>query len=172
MSSKTKSGKTEQYRIECKLSAGKVKDPVTGEAHEIEGFEDKRGGTIEVARADSAHYIVDTNSRMSFVGEAPTESEVEAAERERCDWATTDLCREFLESRSKRPGEYDMAPERGFDPESDQPRNDKKIRAMQVYEALQANGYEDEAGFLRALPNLSLQDKFAKFVRDHSEVTV
>lgn len=161
-----------EYQIETKISAGKIEDPVTGETHEIDPFEDKRGGTITVDRPDSAKYIVDTASRRSFVDKAPTAEAVKEAQRETFDFAGSPVCESFASTRGDTLGSQDLSPSAGFDPESDAPRNDYKIKVLETYEALQSGGYDDEAAYLRSLPSLDKQERFVSHVREHEEVSL
>lgn len=73
----------ETYQIETKISAGNIKDPVTGDSHEITSKDGERGGVLEVSRPDSAKLLVEQNTRMQFVNGGPSESAVQDAQDER-----------------------------------------------------------------------------------------
>lgn len=158
------------YRIATKVSAGTIEDPITGEKHKIESHDDRRGGVIEVARPDSAQYIVDGNSRAEFVGTGPSEQAVEEAQLEEFDFAGSEVCESFAAKRGETMGSQTLDPAVGFDPKSGDVINDKRLKVFKVYEQLQSDGYDDEAGYLRALPSVDTQDDFAGFVLEQGLV--
>lgn len=161
------------YTIETKTSAGSIEDPQTGEAHSISPYEDKRGGTIEVDRPDSAKYIVDSSDRVSFVSKAPTAKAIEEAEKEQFGFGGSDICMAF----SKRFGNDSLGSQildasEGFDPKSDDAHNDQRMRVAKAYTQLDEAGYTDEAGYLRALTTVSQQKDFVSFARERLEVSL
>lgn len=158
------------YKIETKVSHGFIEDPITGESHTIESYEDKRGGTIEVDRPDSAKYIVDSGSRMSFVSKAPTEKAVKEAQRQEFDFAGSAVCESFASRRSETLGGQDLSKSDGFDPATDPAYNDPRLKTENTYQALIDSGYDDEAGYLRALPSVDKQEAFVTFLRESGEV--
>lgn len=170
--SATTTDDSQKYRIETRVSAGVIKDPVTGEQHEIEGHDDKRGGVITVDRPDSAKYIVDRSSTRQFIDKAPKPEAVKEAQRAEFDFVGSDVCTAFAESRNKNLGDQELGPAEGFDPETDDAYNDKRIKALKMYERLQSNGYDDEAEYLRALGSETRQHQFCKFLREHDGVNL
>lgn len=68
-------------------------------------------------------------------------------------------------------GTQDLDPERGFDPETQGMQNGRQRKALKAYESLQAQGMDDEAGYLRALVSVDLQAEFAKFLRERDVVS-
>jgi len=158
------------YRIETKVSAGSIVDPVTDETHNIDPKEDDRGGFIEVSRPDSARYLVNDNTNMGFVGSSPSESAVREAQQEEFGFGESDLALAFASSRGKTLGTEDLDAEAGFDPAEDDILNDRMIRSKNVYESLTADGRDDVAGYLRHLPSLSRQYRFIKFLEERGEL--
>jgi hypothetical protein len=159
------------YRIETRVSVGQIEDPITGEQHKIDPYEDDRGGTIEVDRPDSAKYIVDKRSRRRFVGKAPSADAVKEAQREEFDFAGNEICEAFAERFNQTLGSQTLEPTEGFDPMTGQMRNDTRLKIAQMYESLQDSGYSNEAEYLRALGSLSQQEEFVTFVREQLGVT-
>jgi len=155
------------YRIETPTGAGHITDPVVDDVHhDIDPYDDKRGGVIEVERPDSAKYIVDSSERLRFVSKAPTDKAVKEAERENFSFGGSDACVAFAKRFGNSSlGRQRLEPSEGFDPESDDATNGQKITVEKAYNRLQDAGYDDEAGYLRALGSVSLQTDFIKFAR-------
>ena len=156
------------YTIETPTGAGHITDPVDGGVHyEIDPYEDERGGTIEVDRADSAKYIVDSGDRLRFVSKAPTAKAVKEAEKERFDFAGSDICVAFAKRFGNNSlGSQTLDVSEGFDPVTDTAHNDRKMKVTNAYNRLDESGYTDEAGYLRALATLAEQNDFVSFARE------
>lgn len=165
------SNSDQTYRIETKTSAGSIEDPVTGEEHKIESHDDKRGGIITVERPDSAKYIVNGSTRREFVGAEPSEQAVEEAQREEFDFAGSEVCESFAATRGDTLGSQTLDPAVGFDPKTGGVNNDKRLKVFKLYERLQSDGYDDEAEYLRALPNVDTQADFTRFVLEQGLVS-
>lgn len=160
------------YRIETKTSAGHITDPVTDEQHEIEPYDEQKGGVIRVERPDSAKYIVDSSSRRRFLSEAPTTEAVRDAQRENFAFAGSDVCESFARSRGDTLGDQGLSPEAGFDPKSGDVVNGTQLKVYKFYNELESQGYDSEAGYLRALPSRNKQEDFVNHVRESSEVSL
>jgi hypothetical protein len=159
------------YQVETKVSAGKIEDPVTGEAHKIDPYDDDRGGVIEVERPDSAKYIVDQSESHRFVSKAPTAEAVKEAEKDHFNFAGSDVCVTFAKRYGNNSlGSQPLDPSDGFDPATDPAHNGQRLKIMQAYDRLDEAGYGDEAAYLRALVSPSLQNDFIKFARKRLEV--
>lgn len=154
------------YCIETNVSNGQIKDPVTGDPHEIDGYEGESGGTIEVERPDSARYLVDSSDMLAFVGKAPSAKAVKKAQKDAFGFSESELVFAFASSRNKTLGGQDLDAGRGFDPENDAPDNNQKMKVINFYDHLNEQGFEDEARYLRALPSLLRQDQFCNFLRN------
>ncbi|MDS0258613.1 hypothetical protein NDI56_04200 [Haloarcula sp. S1CR25-12] len=159
------------YRIETKTSAGHIEDPVTGEQHEIEPHDDKRGGVIEVDRPDSAKYIVDSSSRRQFAEKAPSAKAVQKAQSEQFDFAGSAVCEAFAAKQGDF-GSQTLDPTEGFDPATDSPNNDKRMKAVKMYETLLSEGHDDEAGYLRSLGGIGRQEEFVNYLRKSEELSL
>ena len=153
------------YCIETNISAGQVKDPVTDETHDVDATSDTTG-EIEVRNPYSARTIVDESPGFEFAESGPSEKAVTDAQEDALGFEATDLVLGFAQSRNKTVGKQTLAPSRGFDPETDGVTNGKQMKAVNVYEHLNEQGYEAEAKYLRALPSQTRQDQFCTFLRD------
>jgi hypothetical protein len=152
---------TEQtYRIETKVSAGTIEDPVTGEKHDI------TDDGIEVSRADSAAALVNSHNTLSFAGSGPTDDAIHAAQTDRFEFAESDVCMAFADDHYRSFEEMNLDPANGFDPEADPANNDPRMKATKAYNDLQEHGHESEAAYLRALPTTVTQEEFVAFVRE------
>jgi len=165
------SNSDQTYRIETKTSAGSIEDPITGEQYEIDGYEDGRGGVIEVARPDSAKHIVDSTSRRRFLSQAPTSDAVAKARQERFEFAHSDVALQFNQKEYGTFEEVDLHPAEGFDPKHDAPNNDARMKATKAYRTLLENGHDAEAAYLRVLPNVDTQADFARFVLEQGLIS-
>lgn len=160
------------YRIETKTSAGTITDPVTDEQHDIEPYDEQKGGVIMVERPDSAKYIVDSSSRHRFLSDAPSTEAVREAQLQDFEFAGSEVCEAFARSRGDTLGEQNLSPEAGFNPEADDAINGPMLKVYKLYNRLQSEGYDDEAGYLRALPSLNKQEEFVSHVQESSEISL
>ncbi|WP_158853808.1 hypothetical protein [Halorhabdus sp. CUG00001] len=159
------------YQIETKVGAGSIEDPVTGERHEINSYEDERGGTIEVERPDSAKYIVDSSGQFSFASKAPSAKAVKKAQKDALEMETVpDHILAFAKGQPTPLGEQVLDVSKGFDPETDDAYNGPRMKAVKMYDRLQSEGYTDEARYLRLLGNLNYQEEFADYVREEFDL--
>lgn len=153
------------YRIETNISAGHITDPVTAEQHDVDAKEDGKGGVIEVSRPDSARALVENSNTFDFAGSAPTPEAVAEAQRDRFEFAESDVCMAFANQYHHSFEEMDLGPANGFDPEVDPTYNDPRMKAAKAYTNLRENGHDYEAEYLRALPSTSDQEEFVTFLR-------
>lgn len=157
--STTTNDDSQTYCIETTISTGSIEDPVTGEKHEI------ADGEIDVSRPDSAAALVDTQQHLAFAGDGPTDGAVHAAQKERFEFAESDVCMAFAEDHYLTFEEMNLDPANGFDPEADPAYNDPRMKAQTAYNDLQENGRDSEGEYLRALPSTSDQEEFVTFLR-------
>lgn len=158
--STTTNSDSQTYRIETTISSATIEDPVTGEKHEI------TDGGIDVSRPDSAAALVDSHNNLAFAGDGPTDGAVHAAQKERFEFAESDVCMAFAEDHYLTFEEMNLDPANGFDPEADPAYNDPRMKATKAYTDLQENGHDFEAEYLRALPTTSDQGDFVVFLRE------
>lgn len=154
------------YRIETNISAGHITDPVTAEQHDIDAKEDGKGGVIEVSRPDSALELVENSNTFDFAGSAPTPEAVAEAQRDRFEFAESDVCMAFANQYHRSFEEMDLDPAEGYDPRDGAAINDPRMKASKAYTNLRENGHDYEAEYLRALPSTSDQEDFVAFLRE------
>lgn len=154
------------YRIETTVTAGQIEDPVTGEHHDIDAKDDGKGGEIELSRPDSAQALVENSNTFDFAGPAPTPEAVAEAQRERFEFAESDVCMAFANQYHRSFEEMDLGPAEGYDPRDGAATNDPRMKAAKAYTELQENGYDCEAEYLRALSSTSDQEEFVAFLRE------
>lgn len=164
--SESKSTDSEAYRISTNISSGKVKDPVTGEAHDIDATSDT-SGEITVTNPYSAETLVEESNGFEFIGAEPADHEVRRAQKSALGLETVAAhILDFAESKSGTLGNQTLDASEGFDPETDTPYNDPRLKVAEMYDTLQDSGHTDEARYLRLLGNVGHQEEFVDHARE------
>lgn len=160
----------EAYRISTNISSGKVKDPVTGESHDIEATGDT-SGEITVSNPYAAETLVEETAGFEFVDEEPADHKVTQAQKSALGMETVpDHILDFAKGQPTPLGEQVLDVSTGFDPETDDAYNGPRMKAVKMYNRLQSEGYTDEARYLRLLGNLDYQEEFADYVREEFDL--